>query len=188
MTASRFVSNCLLVLFLAVAAACAPVRLVSGYDEQSDQALTSLYASTSAFTDRMVALRGTPEGTWSANRAFYADARGQVDALILRSEAQRVTDSCPTVALAAKVLAEAGVPGGTRERIAALPTGDCQTGLYRLIRSNYDEMETAHRSQGALGIAPFMRDQFMVGGVGSLLGAALKVQVAKKAAAEGGGR
>ncbi len=187
MTVSRFVSHFLLAMLLA-AAACAPVRFVSGYDAQSDQALTSLYASTSAFTDRMVALRGTPEGTWAVNRAFYADARGQVDALILRSEAQQVTDSCPTVALAAKVLAEAGAPGETRERIAALPTGDCQTGLYRLIRSAYDEMETAHRSQGALGLAPFMRDEFMVGGVGAALGAALKVQIAKKAAAEGGGR
>ncbi len=187
MPVSRFASYCLLVLLLA-AAACAPVRFVSGYDPQSDQALTSLYASTSAFTDRMVALRGTPEGTWAANRAFYADARGQVDALILRSEAQQATNSCPTVALAAKVLAGVGVPDGTRERIAALPAGDCQTGLYRLIRSNYDEMEIAHRGQGALGLAPFMRDEFMVGGVGAALGAALRVQIAKKAAAEGGGR
>ncbi len=67
---SRFAARWFPLMLFALVAACSPVRFVSGYDEQSDRELTSLYADTTAFADRMIALSGTPEGRFDANRDF----------------------------------------------------------------------------------------------------------------------
>ena len=67
----------LLLAALGLITACAPIRLVPAYDEQIDAGLTSLYADTGAFVDRMIADHGTPAGAYPQNAGFYDAAGGR---------------------------------------------------------------------------------------------------------------
>ncbi len=159
---------------------CAAITLVPPYDEQIDAGLTDLYADTGAFVDRMVAARGTAEGTLDSNREFYEEANARVDALIVRAEAHRVLDNCPSVKILERAFSVARIPDDVRREMGTLQSDDCQVVLMRMIREGYGEMEDLHRAQGAAGLGTDARGQFMDGGVGARLRAAITVEIAKR--------
>lgn len=165
-------------------AACAPVLLVPPYDEQIDAGLTSLYADTSSFVERMIALKGTPAGEYAANTGFYDDADGRVEALIVRAEANRVLNNCPTAKVVNAAFAAARLPADVRGEIGTLPRDDCQVVLMRLIKTNFKQMREFHEGQEKLGIPPAAREILLAGGVGASLRAAIHVEVAKRAKRE----
>jgi hypothetical protein len=66
--------------------ACAP-RLISDYDEVTDRSATELQKKVEGFIHQMVARAGTPNGTYTANTAFYDEARTDVSALRVRANA-----------------------------------------------------------------------------------------------------
>lgn len=165
----------------ALVSACMNVQFVPAYDEQIDTGLTQLYADTSAFVDRMIAARGTPEGTLARNQDFYTSSIGKVDSLMVRAEAHKVLDNCPSTKLMARVLDSAGLPAEVRGAIGTPPQGECQIVLLRLIRTGFDTMRQIHEIQGADGFPPSAHGQFIDGGVGAQLRAAITVEIAKRA-------
>jgi hypothetical protein len=180
-TADRPLLTALLSLILAlILSGCTAITLVPPYDEQIDTGLTELYGETSAFVDRMVALRGTPDGTHAANQDFYAEAGARAEALIVRAEAHRVLDNCPSAKIVDRALSVARIPADVRGEIGTLGGDDCQVILMRMIREAYREMEDIHRVQGAAGMGSDARGQFIDGGVGARLRAAITVEIAKR--------
>ncbi len=178
----------LIVALLAILApACAGIQLVSGYDEEAEKSLTSLYTDTTQFVDRMISLRRDPAGHYEQNRQFYNDATARVDLLIARSRGYSVLGNCPTTRVMARLMDDHLRPE-VRSHIGQLPEGDCQTVVLQLLRGAYGDMRTFHEAQGDRGIPPSARDQFLEGGVGSLLRTAITIQVAKRAAQQGGER
>lgn len=160
---------------------CTTVRFVPSYDQQIDDGLTELYADTSVFVDRMIAQSGKPQGTFAQNQDFYEEVGGRVEALIVRAEAHRVLDNCPSTKLVNAALGSVSILADVRARIGTLPEDDCQVVLLRLIDGAYDDMAKFHRAQGAAGIPPIARGPLLDGGVGALLRAAITVEIAKRA-------
>lgn len=160
--------------------ACTSVQLVPAYDEQIDTGLTQLYADTSSFVDRMVKAAGTDEGTYERNKEFYADSLGQVDALMARAEANRILGSCPSTKVMALALDRVSLPAEVRGEIGSLQ-GDCEVVMFRLIRENFTTMRNIHEHRGIKGLPEEARAQFIDGGVGAQLRAAIAVEVAKRA-------
>jgi hypothetical protein len=68
--------------------ACGPVRFVSPYDEVIDRGASDIYTRIVTFVDKMTPLAGKPEGTYSANSAFYSELKGSVASLQLRASVQ----------------------------------------------------------------------------------------------------
>lgn len=163
-----------------VLTSCASVRLVPAYDEQIDAGLTELYADTSGFIDRMIEASGKPEGTYEQNQEFYTDALGRVEALMARAEANRILGSCPSTKLMARALDRVSLPAQVRGEIGSLQ-GDCEVVMFRLIRENFKTMRDIHQHRGARGLPEQARAQFLEGGVGAQLRAAIAVEVAKRA-------
>ncbi|RYD53686.1 MAG: hypothetical protein EOP60_09965 [Sphingomonadales bacterium] len=157
------------------------VTMVPAYDEQIDSGLTSLYGDTSAFVDRMVAAAGMPAGSYAANTGFYDDADGRVAALVVRAEAHRVLKNCPTSKVVNAALSLAAIPADLRGQIGNLPQDDCQVVLMRLVQSGFKRMRTVHQIQGDAGFPPAAQGQFIEGGVGAQLRAAITVEIAKRA-------
>lgn len=174
-TAAVFLCATLLV------AGCMTVTFVPAYDEQIDSGLTSLYADTSVFVDRMIAVSGTPEGTYDQNVDFYDGVNGRVEALIVRAEAHRVLNDCPASKVVNAALAAAPIPAEVRGRIGTLAQDDCQVVLMRLIKGGFADMQNFHRAQEARGIPPSARGPLLDGGVGALLRAGITVEIAKRA-------
>ncbi len=160
---------------------CTTITLVPAYDEQIDSGLTSLYADTSVFVDRMIAAHGKPEGTYAQNVGFYDAADGRVEALIVRAEAHRVLNDCPASKVVNAALAAVAIPADVRSKIGTLPEDDCQVVLMRLVKEEYADMRKFHDAQGALGIPPSARGPLLDGGVGAVLRAAITVEIAKRA-------
>jgi hypothetical protein len=77
----------LLLLLLSIWS-CTPVRLVSPYDALFDRGVSDLHTKVVTFVLRMTALAGKPEGTYDANQAFYAEAKGELSTLRLRAGLQ----------------------------------------------------------------------------------------------------
>lgn len=169
------------VLLAGALAACSTITLVPAYDEQIDSGLTSLYADTSGFVDRMVSAAGTEEGSYARNVSFYDDVQARVDALTVRAEAHRVLNNCPSTKLVAQAFANARIPEDVREQIGALAKDSCQVTLLRLIRDGYGTMRRIHELRGPKGLPPEARAQFIEAGVGAQLRAAITVEVAKRA-------
>ena len=172
----------LLALMLPALLAACTVTMVPPYDEQIDTGLTTLYADTAVFVDRMVAAAGTPAGGYAANSGFYDNADGRVEALLVRAEAHRVLKDCPASKVVNSALDLANIPAEVRGQIGNLPQDDCQVVLMRLIQSGYKRMRTIHQIQGEAGFPASARGQFIDGGVGAELRAAITVEIAKRAA------
>ncbi|MBX9796821.1 hypothetical protein [Sphingomonas sp.] len=171
----------MLLLAAALLASCASIRLVPAYDEQIDAGLTTLYGDTSAFVERMIESAGTPVGSYDANRSFYDSADARVAALVVRAEAHRVLKDCPSPAIITRALDNAQIPAEVRGAIGSLPRDDCQVVLMRLIGTGFQTMRKIHELRGARGLPPEARDQFLTGGVGAQLRAAITVEIAKRA-------
>ena len=172
--------------FLAMlAAACTTVSLVSPYDEQTEQGLSTLYVDTSNFVDRMIAVHGQPAGTYAQNQQFYSDAMARVDVMIARSQGFAVRDTCPSTAFLSRLTAS--LPADVQTHVGTLPPGDCQTVVLGELRKAYVNMRTFHSEQGANGIPEVARGIILDGGVGSLLRTAIAIQAAKHVAAQQAG-
>lgn len=175
-----FLGALTVLLLTATVTACSPVRFVSGYDEQIDRGLTQLYADTREFVDRMIALRGRPEGTYEPNADFYRSAIARVESFTFRAEANQAMASCPSTALIGRALAAAGLPDEVRQQVGAVPEGECQVVLFRLMRGAFEDMRRLHQAQGARGIPESARGPLLEGGVGSLMRGAMAVEIAKR--------
>lgn len=162
-------------------AACAPVTLVPPYDEQIDAGLTALYGDTTSFVDKMIAAKGTPAGVYAANTDFYDSADGRVEALIVRAEAHRALNNCPSTKVLDAAFAAARLPVDVRGQIGTLSSDDCQVVLMRLIKGGFSDMRRFHQAQGALGLPPSARGPLLDGGIGALLRAGITVEIAKRA-------
>jgi hypothetical protein len=76
------------VILLGLPAACGPGILVSPYDEQLDQGTSTAHTEIAVFVGKMGALAGKPEGSFEANREFYAEVAAKLSTLKLRAAAQ----------------------------------------------------------------------------------------------------
>lgn len=177
----RVIFSSLLALFVLALSGCTTITLVPAYDSKIDDSLTDLYADTTVFVDRMIESQGTPAGTYAANAEFYDEARGTVEALIVRAEAHRVLDNCPSTKLVNSALASVAIPEAARAKIGTLPDDDCQVVLMRLIKGGFEDMARFHEAQGDRGIPAVGRSIVLDGGVGAMLRAAITVEIAKRA-------
>ena len=181
--APRYLPAWLAALLISVSlllSGCAAIQLVPAYDEQIDTGLTELYADTSGFVDRMIQTAGTPAGTFAQNEGFYTDTLGKLDALMARAEANRVLNNCPSTKVMARALDQVSLPAEVRGQIGNLPPGDCEVVLFRLVRANVEDMRNIHRMRGDRGLPEEARQQFLTGGIGAQLRAAIAVQIAKR--------
>jgi hypothetical protein len=180
--------------------ACA-VHLVSDYDEQIDTGLSQLNTDVTAFVDKMIESAGQPAGTYAANKDFYIAENAKIDTLIVRAEAHKALNSCPSsTVMAAAVKARLPVtppPVGTPSPVLVLPDAssvlaqvkndDCSVVLMSLIKTSFGQLEAFHKAQDPLGIPSAARDPLLVGGFGSLIHTAIVVQVALKSGKSAGG-
>jgi hypothetical protein len=176
----------ILAVMLASAVGCA-VHLVSDYDEQTDSTLSGLNTNLNSFVNKMIDAAGTPQGTYDANREFYFEEEAKVDTLIVRADAYKALNSCPSTQLSAKAVSAAVPSSEISKYLDQMPKDDCSVVLLQLVKGGYLDLETLHKAQGAKGIPAAARDPILVGGLGALLRAAITVEVAKKTAAAAGG-
>jgi len=178
--------------FLALAGC--SVHFVSDYDEQIDNGLTQLNTDLAVFVTRMVNAAGTPAGTYTykkddayPNKDFYAVQEGKLDTLIVRAQVHKALDQCPSTAIVQHAVASA-VPGTDVARASAqIPKDDCSVALLQLVKGGIGDLKKFHEVQGNAGIPAVAKDPILVGGVGSLVRAAMTVEVAKKTGAKTGG-
>jgi len=165
------------------------VHLVSDYDEQIDAGLSELNTDVTAFVNKMIASAGQPAGTYDANKDFYTTASAKMDTLIVRAQAHKALDSCPSTELVKQALAKVAPPAASNspiplpdvsQALAQVPKDDCSVVLLQLIKQGLGQLETFHRAQGALGIPKEAHDPILVGGLGSLLHGAIVVEIALK--------
>lgn len=83
--AARF--GILLSLLAVALPACAPVRLVSDYDEVLDRSVTELHRRAGRFLAALERTAGTPEGRYACHAEFYDEARADLRAIRARAEA-----------------------------------------------------------------------------------------------------
>jgi hypothetical protein len=67
--------------------ACAPIQLVSKYDDQTDQAATAMQKDISAFFVKMQTVVVPAEGSFAANQDFYRKQAVAIGAMQLRAGA-----------------------------------------------------------------------------------------------------
>jgi hypothetical protein len=179
--------------FLALAGACS-IHLVSDYDEQIDNGLTQLNTDVAVFVTKMIDVAGTPAGAYSykkddayPNKEFYAIQEGKLDTLIVRAQAHKALDQCPSTAVIERAVT-AAVPRSELARYSAqIPKDDCSVVLLQLVKDGIGDLRKLHEAQGSAGIPSVARDPILVGGVGALIRAAITVEVAKKTGAKTGG-
>lgn len=182
----RIPATAMLLVLLLFAAGCA-VHLVSDYDQQTDTELGQLNTDLTAFVNKMIDEAGTPQGTYAANKDFYVTQEARVDTLIVRAQAYKALNSCPSTELSAKAVSTAIPASEITKYLNEMPKDDCSVVLLQLVKGGYGDLETLHQAQGAKGIPPSAKDPILVGGLGALLRAAITVEVAKKTASSTGG-
>ena len=160
-------------------AACAP-QLVSDYDDQIDTGLSQLNTDVAAFVARMNALAGTQAGTYAANQDFYINEEAKIDTLIVRAQAHRALNSCPSVGMTASVLAKTAGGSDAQKYIAAIPQDDCSVVLLQELRAAFVDLQTFHQANGIGGIPAQADARILNGGIGTLIRAGITVEIAKK--------
>lgn len=186
---SRLVPFVCTVLMVAVLSACS-VRLVSDYDAEIDRGLTQFNTDLTAFVNTMIAASNTPAGTYSSNKGFYIAQDAKLSTLVLRAEAHKALNSCPSSQVIKQALqsvtpppspASLPIPMPDPAQVAAqVGENDCSVVLLNLIRTGLDQMRQFHMVQNQKGIPAAAHDPLLVGGLGSLVRAALTVEIAKK--------
>ena len=74
-------------LMLSLLAGCAaPVKPVGHYDDIVDRSVHQIEAKTTAHIKIILDTKGTGDGSYDHSRRFYADIKGEVQALIVRAE------------------------------------------------------------------------------------------------------
>jgi hypothetical protein len=180
-------------VFLGLASGCS-IQLVSDYDEQIDNGLTQLNTDVAVFVTRMINVTGTPAGAYNykkddayPNKEFYAAQEGKLDTLIVRAEAHKALDQCPSTALVQRAVAAAMPRSEVARYSAQIPKDDCSVALLQLVKDGMGDLRKFHEAQGSAGIPQVAKDPILVGGVGALIRAAITVEVAKKPGAKTGG-
>jgi hypothetical protein len=74
-----------LALFTVPETACSRVMLISSYDEQVDQAATTLQKRMDGFLTMLAEKAGTPAAGYEANRSFYSDYAVELRSLAIRA-------------------------------------------------------------------------------------------------------
>jgi hypothetical protein len=179
--------------FLALAGGCS-VHFVSDYDEQIDTGLTQLNTDVAVFVTKMINVAGTPAGAYNykkddayPNKDFYATQDGKLDTLIVRAQVHKALDQCPSTAVVQRAIALA-VPASELARYSAqIPKDDCSVVLLQLVKGGVGDLRKFHEVQGIAGIPQAAKDPILVGGLGTLIRAAITVEVAKKTGAKAGG-
>jgi hypothetical protein len=190
LTSLRFTRLSIAAALFGVLCSCA-IHLVSDYDDQIDTGLSQLNTDVTAFVNKMIANAGQPAGVYDSNKDFYTTEEARVETLIVRAEAHKVLNSCPsTDAIKAAVTAafpKAGAPASSpiplpdvASVLAQIPKDDCSVVLLTLVKQGVGQLETFHMAQGSKGIPAAAHDPILVGGLGSLIHAAITVEVAKK--------
>lgn len=168
------------------------IHLVSNYDDQIDSGLSSLNTDMTAFVNKMIDAAGTPAGQYDANRDFYTNEDAKIATLIVRAEAHKALNSCPTASVVAAAVKAAFPPPATTASAGPIPmpdvstvlaqvrNDDCSVVLLGLVRQGLGQMEAFHKAQQAKGIPAAAHDPLLVGGLGSLIRAAIIVETAKK--------
>jgi hypothetical protein len=82
--APRLAAQLLLVVLSAASLGCT-VRMLSEYDEITDQTATELQKKVEGFVTKMAAVAGTPAGEYARNAEFYDEA--MIDARSLKTRA-----------------------------------------------------------------------------------------------------
>jgi hypothetical protein len=179
--------------FLALAGACS-VHFVSDYDEQIDNGLTQLNTDVAVFVTKMINVAGTPAGAYNykkddayPNKDFYATQDGKLDTLIVRAQAHKALDQCPSTAVVQRAVAVAVPQSEVARYSAQIPKDDCSVVLLHLVKDGIGDLRKFHEAQGSAGIPQLAKDPILVGGVGALIRAAITVEVAKKTGAKTGG-
>ena len=156
------------------------VKLVSDYDDQIDSGLTQLNTDVTAFVNKMIQAANTPAGTWANNKDFYTTQEAKVDTLIVRAEAHKALNSCPSTGVVAAAVKAAAPTSEATKYIDKIPQDDCSVVLLKLVKQGVVDLETFHKAQGSAGIPAAAHDPLLVGGVGSLIHSAITVEIAKK--------
>ncbi|MFS2008309.1 hypothetical protein ACCD06_00320 [Azospirillum sp. CT11-132] len=165
------------------------VHLVSDYDEQIDHGLTQFNTDLTAFTNRMIAAANTPAGTYSSNKDFYVTQDAKLATLVVRAEAHKVLNSCPSVQLVKQAVIKAMPPlpkpspiplPDPQQVIAQIGENDCSVVLLNLIRQGFDQLKVFHEAQQGKGIPADAHDPILVGGIGSLVRSGIMIEIAKK--------
>lgn len=195
---SRFMPFACAVLMAVVLSACS-VRLVSDYDAEIDRGLTQFNTDLTAFVNKMIAVSNTPAGTYSSNQDFYIAQDAKLSTLVVRAEAHKALNSCPSTQVIKKALQSVTPPSSSGTAPLPIPMpdpaqvaaqigeNDCSVVLLNLIRTGLDQMRQFHMVQNQKGIPAAAHDPLLVGGLGSLVRAALTVEIAKKTGGSVGG-
>jgi hypothetical protein len=85
---ARYVARAITLLVALAAASGCTVKLIADYDPVLDQGVAELATNVDVFLSKMERTAGTPQGAYSANAAFYADAAATVRTLRLKAESQ----------------------------------------------------------------------------------------------------
>lgn len=84
----KFKNLWIFAIFLLLASGCAfKVKLVGQYDDIVDKSVHEIESKTTAHIRKIIDNRGNGEGSYVKNKQFYSDIKGEVQALIVRSEA-----------------------------------------------------------------------------------------------------
>jgi hypothetical protein len=83
---SRFLAGCCAVAMAVALPGCA-VRVISGYDETTDKAVTALQRKTEAHLVSLESLENSPECAYDKHKIFYDEARVDVSAIEVRAAA-----------------------------------------------------------------------------------------------------
>lgn len=75
-----------LILFLLTGCAF-KVKLVGQYDDIVDKSVHQIESKTTAHINKIIANKGKADGSFDQSKQFYSDIRGEVHALVIRSEA-----------------------------------------------------------------------------------------------------
>jgi hypothetical protein len=191
------IARSLTVLVASGALTACTVHLVSDYDDQIDTGLSQLNTDITAFVNKMIANAGQPAGAYDANKDFYTNEEAKADTLIVRAQAHKVLNNCPSSDLIKAAVKSAFPP--TAPTAAAIPMpdvstvmaqiqkDDCSVVLLGLVKQGIEQLATFHTAQGSLGIPAQAHDPILVGGLGSVIHAAITVEVAKKTGGSVGG-
>lgn len=75
-----------LFVFVAIGCGALKVKLVGQYDEIVDKSVHTIESKTTAHFKKILDNKGLGEGSYEQTKAFYAQMKGEVQALIVRSE------------------------------------------------------------------------------------------------------
>jgi hypothetical protein len=84
-TPSAVICSCMLIIGLAISGC--TIRLIADYDQKTDDGVTALQKKTETFLIKLERTCQTPEGAYANHVAFYDEAKVELSALQVRTDA-----------------------------------------------------------------------------------------------------